>query len=69
MPALCKIANVIDANASQAGNLRVREDLLTRFYGDHGLFPLTVCHTALLLPAPNPFDAFCIVSDTAFVEQ
>jgi hypothetical protein len=28
MPALCKIANVIDANASQAGNFRVREDLL-----------------------------------------
>src|SRR5580692_5132619 len=67
--ALREIANVIDANPSQAGNLRVGKNLLARFYGDHGLVPLTVCHTARLLLAPKSFDAICSVRDAPFVEQ
>jgi hypothetical protein len=69
MAALRKIANVIDANSSQACNLCVGKNLLARFYGDHGLVPLTVCHTARLLLAPKSFDAICSVRDAPFVEQ
>ena len=53
VPALREIADVIDANPSQAGNFRVGEDLLARFYGNHGLVPQTVCRTALLSIAPT----------------
>jgi hypothetical protein len=60
---------VIDANPGQTGNLRVGKDLLARFYGNHGLVPLTVCHTARLLLAPATFDAFCSVRDALFLEQ
>jgi hypothetical protein len=60
---------VIDANSSQAGNFRVGKDLLARFYGNHGLVPRTVCHTARLLLAAVTFDAFCSVRDAPFVEQ
>jgi hypothetical protein len=69
MAALRKIANVIDANSSQAGNFRVGKDLLARFYCNHGLVPLTGCHTARLLLAPNSFDAFCSVRDALSLEQ
>ena len=67
--ALRKITDVIDANPSQAGNFRVGKNLLARFYGNHGLVPLTVCHTARLLLAAVTFDAFCSVRDAPFVEQ
>jgi hypothetical protein len=33
---------VIHANAGQAGNFRVGEDLLARFDGNHGSGPLSV---------------------------
>ena len=69
MAALREIANVIDANPSQARNLSVGKNLLARFYGDHGLVPLTVRHTARLLLAPKSFDAICSVRDVPFVEQ
>ena len=69
MAALREIANVIDANPSQARNLSVGKNLLARFYGDHGLVPLTVCHTARLLLAPVTYDAFFSVRDAPFVEQ
>jgi hypothetical protein len=45
--ALRKIADMIHANASQAGNFRVGENLLARFYGNHGLVPRTTGYTAL----------------------
>jgi hypothetical protein len=48
---------MIDANSSQAGNFRVGKDLLARFDGNHGLVPLTFCHTALLTLASHFFDA------------
>jgi hypothetical protein len=64
-----KIADVIDANPSQAGNFRVGKNLLARFYGNHGLVPLTVCCTARLLLAPSCFDAFCSLRDALFLEQ
>src|SRR5580704_9116306 len=55
VPALRKIADVIHANASQAGNFRVGENLLARFYGNHGLVPRTTGYIALpvlmMLPA------------------
>jgi len=69
MAALRKIANVIHADTSQAGNFRVGKNLLARFYGDHGLVPLTVCHTARLLLALKSFDAICSVRDAPFLEQ
>ena len=69
MAAFRKIANVIHADTSQAGNFRVGKNLLTRFYGDHGLVPLTVCHTARLVLAPVTFDAFFSVRDAPFAEQ
>lgn len=46
VPALRKIADMIDANATQVGNFRVGKNLLARFYGNHGLVPHTVCPTA-----------------------
>ena len=69
MAALREIANVIHADTSQAGNFRVGKNLLARFYGNHGLVPLTVCHTARLLLAAVTFDAICSVRDALFVEQ
>jgi len=66
MSALRKIADVVHADASQAGDLRISENLLARFYGNHGLVPLTVCHTAYSIPAPKPFDASCSVRDARF---
>jgi len=36
---LGKLVNVVDADASQAGNFRIGEDFLARFDGDHGLAP------------------------------
>jgi len=58
VPALRKVADVVDANPSQAGNFRVGENLLARFYGNHGLFPQTLYRTALLLFASNPVMLF-----------
>ena len=42
VPALREIMQVIHANAGQAGNFRVGEDLLARFDGNHGSGPLSV---------------------------
>ncbi len=40
MAALSEIAQVLDANAGQTGNLGIGENLLARFDGNHGLGPL-----------------------------
>jgi len=34
-----ELMNVLEADASQAGNFRIGEDFLTRFYCDHGRSP------------------------------
>jgi hypothetical protein len=47
VPALRKIADMIHANASQAGDFRVGKNLLARFYGNHGLVPRTAGYFAL----------------------
>ena len=45
MTALREIVQVIHADASQSGNLVVRENLLARFDGNHGLGPLDLSAT------------------------
>jgi len=64
-----EIADVIDANPSQAGDLRIGKNLLARFDGYHGLVPLTLCRIVLPALASNFFDALCSVRDAPFHEQ
>ena len=40
VPALRKVVQVVDANPSQIGDLGIGENLLARFYGNHGPWPL-----------------------------
>ena len=49
VPAPRKVMDVLDANACQAGNFRVREDFLARFDLDHG----TLADSAPLFLAPH----------------
>src|SRR4029077_4666374 len=53
VPALRKIADMVDANPGQTGDFRVSKNLLARFDGNHGLVPLTLCRisqfTSLML--------------------
>lgn len=60
MARLGELVNVLDADASQAGNFRIGEDFLARFDRDHGLAPgpptllllsaLRLCFFSALLP-------------------
>ena len=56
MTALREIVNVLDANSRQAGNFRIGENFLTRFYGNQGRAP----QLRYFLPRTT-FDANCIV--------
>jgi hypothetical protein len=42
MAALREIMQVIHADARKRGDFRIRENLLTGFYGNHGLGPFRV---------------------------
>jgi hypothetical protein len=58
MTALGEIVKVIDANPSKSRDLRISEDLLARFNGNHGLGPLDL---SAVLPL-STFDAVRIVA-------
>ena len=45
-----EVADVVDADSGQAGDFCVGKNLLARFDGNHGLFPLTAEPYRCLLP-------------------
>lgn len=65
VPAFREVADMVDADPSQVGDFRVRENLLARLDGNHGFVPFdSLPHCAF-----NFFDAMLRIRDAHFPEQ